>query len=295
MRLQAMAKINLALDVLGKREDGYHDVRMVMQTIAMYDVLDFTLREEPGILITTNLPYIPTDERNLVWKAADLLMRTYDIRSGIGIRLRKYIPVAAGLAGGSSDAAAALVGINNLFHLGLTTQELMEKGALLGADIPFCVLRGTALAEGIGEILTPLPAMPDCAVLIGKPKVSVSTKTAYENLALTEQTERPDIDGMIEAIRQQDLAGITSRMKNVFEPGIEAKHPVIGDIRELMKANGARGAMMSGSGPTVFGLFDTHAQAQKAARALYESGLAGTVHVTRTFHVSNAGPDDERR
>ena len=200
MRLKAMAKINLALDVIGERPDGYHDVRMVMQTIGMYDTLELTAKKEPGIRLTANLPFIPVDGRNLVWKAADLLMKEFGVSDGVRISLHKFIPVAAGLAGGSSDAAAALIGINRLFHLGLDKKGLMERAVQIGADVPYCVMRGTALAEGIGEKLTPLPPVPDCAVLIGKPGISVSTKTAYQNLDMNDISNRPDIDGMIRSI-----------------------------------------------------------------------------------------------
>lgn len=284
MRLKAMAKINLALDVIGERPDGYHDVRMVMQTIGMYDTLELTAKKEPGIRLTANLPFIPVDGRNLVWKAADLLMKEFGVSDGVRISLHKFIPVAAGLAGGSSDAAAALIGINRLFHLGLDKKELMERAVQIGADVPYCVMRGTALAEGIGEKLTPLPPVPDCAVLIGKPGISVSTKTAYQNLDMDDISNRPDIDGMIQAITDQDLEGIASRMQNVFAPGIEKQYPVIAAIRELMEKNGAIKAMMSGSGPTVFGLFPSRNQAEKAAGILSGSRLARTVHVTGMFH-----------
>ena len=198
MRLRAMAKINLGLDVIRKREDGYHEVRMIMQTIRMYDVLDIRKKQNPGISLSTNLPYVPSDERNLVYKAAKLLMDEFDIKEGLSMRLSKSIPVAAGMAGGSSDAAAAFVGVNRLFRLGLSQEELMERAVRIGADVPYCIMRGTALAEGIGEKLTPLSAMPEGYVLIGKPGINVSTKTAYENLKLDAVEKRPDIDGMIQ-------------------------------------------------------------------------------------------------
>ena len=179
MKLRALAKINLGLDVTGKREDGYHEVRMVMQTIQMYDQLEIKESKEPGIRLTTNLPFLPCNDGNLVYKAAKILMDEFDIRQGVDMNLTKFIPVAAGMAGGSSDAAAALVGINRMFQLGLTKRQLMERGVQIGADVPYCVLRGTALAQGIGEKLTVLPPMPDCWILIGKPGISVSTKYVY--------------------------------------------------------------------------------------------------------------------
>ena len=288
MRLRAMAKINLALDVLGKRPDGYHDVRMIMQTISMYDALDIQIKKEPGIELSTNLPYVPADSRNLAYKAADLLMQEFHIKEGLQIHLEKFIPVSAGMAGGSSDAAAVLVGVNNLFRLGLSREELMKRGSTLGADIPYCVMRGTALAEGIGEKLTPLPSVPECFVLVGKPPVSVSTKAAYESLRLDAIDQRPDIDGMIESLKAGDLRGITSRMQNVFQPGISEAHPVIGDIIKLMEENGAMKAIMSGSGPSVFGIYEKRKDASNAAEKLRASGMARTVYVARMFRVDKS-------
>ena len=288
MRLRAMAKINLALDVLGRRPDGYHDVRMIMQTISMYDALDIQIKKEPGIELSTNLPYVPADSRNLAYKAADLLMQEFYIKEGLQIHLEKFIPVSAGMAGGSSDAAAVLVGVNNLFRLGLSQEELMKRGSTLGADIPYCVMRGTALAEGIGEKLTPLPSVPECFVLVGKPPVSVSTKAAYESLRLEEIDHRPDIDGMIESLKAGDLRGITSRMQNVFQPGISEIYPVIGDIVKLMEENGAMKAIMSGSGPSVFGIYEKRKEASNAAEKLRSSGLARTVYVARMFRVDKS-------
>ena len=238
MRLKAYAKINLGLDILGKREDGYHEIRTVMQTIRMYDVLDLYQKSSPGIDLTTNLPYIPVDGRNLVYKAAKLLMDECEIKSGLTVRLEKYIPVAAGMAGGSSDAAATLVGVNKLFDLGLSKKQLMERAVSIGADVPYCVMRGTALAEGIGEKLTRLTPVPDCLILIGKPAVGVSTKQAYESLNL-EGMVHPDMDGVLAAFEKGDLYDLVPRLGNVFEPGIRQAHPVIGEIEALMEENGA--------------------------------------------------------
>lgn len=284
MRVKALAKINLGLDVIRKREDGYHEVRMIMQTIQMYDVIHLYKAARPGIRLHTNLPYIPTDERNLVYKAAQLLMDEFHIRRGLRIDLQKFIPVSAGMAGGSSDAAATLVAVNRLFHLRLTKRELMRRGLAIGADVPYCVMRGTALAEGIGEKLTMLPAAPDCYVLVGKPGLNVSTKQAYESLSLSEITDHPDIYGMAQAIRDKDLSAMLPHMKNVFEPGLTRENPIIGQIKDLMLENGAFHAMMSGSGPTVFGLFNSWETQQKAANALRESQLAKTVFATRFFN-----------
>ena len=280
MRLRALAKINLGLDILRKREDGYHEVRMIMQTIQMYDVLKMKKVKKPGISLSVNYPYIPSDERNLVYKAAKLLMDEFQVKEGVDICLEKFIPVAAGMAGGSSDAAAAMVGINRLFKLGLSERELMDRAVNIGADVPYCIMRGTALAEGIGEKLTRIAQIPDCFVLIGKPGISVSTKMAYESLQLDKISSHPDIDGMIRDIENGDLLTMTEKMGNVFEPGIIEKYPVIGEIKDLMEDNGALKAMMSGSGPTVFGIFDDREKMEVAAAVLRESGLAKPVFAT---------------
>lgn len=284
MRLQAFAKINLGLDVLGKREDGYHEVRMIMQTIRMYDQLDMRKSVEPGIHLTTNKKYIPVDENNLVWRAAKLMMDTCGIMEGVSIHLHKVIPVAAGMAGGSSDAAATLVGMNRLFHCGLSKEKLMELGVQIGADVPYCVLRGTALAEGIGEKLTVLPPMPDCWILIGKPGISVSTKYVYTTLDLNTDTVHPDIDGMKKALGDGNLYGITERMGNVLQDVTIPAYPEVERIKEQMKTLGAVNAMMSGSGPTVFGIFDNEEKAQEACQKLRESGSCQQVFLTVSFN-----------
>ena len=284
MRLQAFAKINLGLDVLGKREDGYHEVRMIMQTIRMYDQLDMRKSVEPGIHLTTNKKYIPVDENNLVWRAAKLMMDTCGIIEGVSIHLHKVIPVAAGMAGGSSDAAATLVGMNRLFHCGLSKEKLMELGVQIGADVPYCVLRGTALAEGIGEKLTVLPPMQDCWILIGKPGISVSTKYVYTTLDLNTDTVHPDIDGMKKALEDGNLYGITERMGNVLQDVTIPAYPEVERIKEQMKTLGAVNAMMSGSGPTVFGIFDNEEKAQKACQKLRESGSCQQVFLTVPFN-----------
>lgn len=292
MKLRAYAKVNLGLDVVRRREDGYHDVKMIMQTIQIFDQLDMEVREEPGIYLTTNLSFIPTNENNLVYKAAKLLMDRFDVKKGIKIHLEKVIPVAAGMAGGSSDAAATLVGVNQLFDLGLTQEALMELGVKIGADVPYCVMRGTALAEGIGEILTPLAPMPACYILIGKPEVSVSTPFVYKNLKLNEHTWHPDIDGMVQALNEGNLYGITERMGNVLETVTIPAFPEIQPIKDHMMEHGAVNAMMSGSGPTVFGIFDDREKAQWAYDKLKESGLVKQIFLTAPFNVGG-GSDDE--
>ncbi|MEI3339257.1 MAG: 4-(cytidine 5'-diphospho)-2-C-methyl-D-erythritol kinase [Eubacterium sp.] len=246
--LKALAKINIGLDVLGRREDGYHDVRMVMQTIHLYDRVEIKKTRSPQIRVETNLYYLPVNEDNLVYRAAKLMKDEFHIKEGVRIVLQKFIPVAAGLAGGSSDAAAMLVGMNRIFNLGLKQNKLMELGLKIGADVPFCIMRGTALAEGIGEKLTALPPMPKCPVLIAKPAISVSTKFVYENLRLEDNSEHPDIDRIIANIKSKNLRGVADSMGNILETVTIPNYPVIRDIKKLMKENGALNAMMSGSG-----------------------------------------------
>ena len=291
MKLRALAKINLGLDVTGKREDGYHEVRMVMQTIQMYDQLEIKERKEPGIRLTTNLPFLPCNDGNLVYKAAKLLMDEFDIHQGVDMNLTKFIPVAAGMAGGSSDAAAALVGINRMFQLGLTKRQLMERGVQIGADVPYCVMRGTALAEGIGEKLTSLPGVPMCYVLIGKPGINVSTKFVYENLHADSLQYHPDIDGMVASIEKGDLCGITDRMGNVLETVTCKHYPVIEQMKGILKEHGAVNALMSGSGPTVFGIYKDRELAEKTCQALKEADdgrLTRQVYLTEFYNRKKA-------
>ena len=270
IQLKALAKINLGLDVLRRREDGYHEVKMIMQTIGLHDDLEIRKTKTPGIQVKTNLYYLPTNENNLVYKAAKLLMDEFQIQDGVSIQLKKRIPVAAGMAGGSSDGAAVLWGINQMYGLGLSMQALMERGVRLGADVPYCIQRGTALAEGIGEKLSVLPPMPKCTILIAKPGISVSTKFVYENLHANDlkPEQHPDVDSMIEAMRQKDLGLLCSRMGNVLETVTIPAYPVINEIKRTMMDNGAIGSMMSGSGPTVFGIFDSPVAAKQAMKAV---------------------------
>jgi 4-diphosphocytidyl-2-C-methyl-D-erythritol kinase len=286
IELKALAKINLGLDVLGRKENGYHDVRMVMQSIYLYDDVKIERMKRPGIEIRTNLYFLPLDENNIAYKAAAMLIEEFQIKEGVIITLNKHIPVAAGMAGGSSNAAAVLFGMNRMFGLGLSQQELMDKGVKLGADVPYCIMRGTVLAEGIGEKLTELPAMPKCVVLVAKPPISVSTKTIYSALDAQEITKHPDIDGLIAGLKRGSLPEIASAMGNVLEDVTIPMHPVIQDIKNEMKAEGALNAMMSGSGPTVFGLFNSKAQARKAQDKIREKALAKQVYVT---NIHSAG------
>ena len=273
LELKALAKINLGLDVLGKRENGYHDVRMIMQSIYLYDTIRIEKTgADEGISLCSNLSYLPSDGNNIAYKAAQLLKEEFGIREGVRITLDKHIPVAAGLAGGSSNAAAVLFGMNRMFRLGLSQKELMDRGVKLGADVPYCIMRGTVLAEGIGEELTRLPAMPKCTVLIAKPPVSVSTKTVYEALDAEEIPKHPDIDGIIKGLEEGDLRQIACSMGNVL-------------IKQEMLEAGAIGAMMSGSGPTVFGLFENRAAARTAQKNIREKSLARQVYVTNIHSV----------
>ena len=287
IQLKALAKINLGLDVLRRREDGYHEVKMIMQTISLHDDLEIRRIKTPEIQVKTNLYYLPTNENNLVYKAAKLLMDEFGIKEGVAIQLKKRIPVAAGMAGGSTDGAAVLWGMNQMYGLGLSRQELMERGVKLGADVPYCVQRGTALAEGIGERLSVLPSMPKCTILIAKPGISVSTKFVYENLHANDlkPEQHPDVDRMIEAMKEKNLDLLCERMGNVLETVTIPAYSVIQAIKEHMVACGAAGAMMSGSGPTVFGIFHSPVQAKAAMKDLKVNGLAKQLYLTTPYNV----------
>lgn len=283
IRLKARAKINLGLDVIGRRENGYHDVRMVMQTVGLYDRIIMTRIPEEEIRIKTNIGFLPVNENNLVYKAIMLMKNKYNLDGGIEVDLNKFIPVAAGMAGGSSDASCALFGMNRLFELNVPMRELMKLGVEIGADVPYCLMRGTALAEGIGEKLTRLPDMPFCHILIAKPPVNVSTKLVYEKLDNTDVKLHPDIDGIIEAIKLKDVALVASRMGNVLESVTVPLYPVIDSIKKDMIEHGAMNAMMSGSGPTVFGIFPDEQSMIACQQFLRQKGEARQVYTTETF------------
>ncbi len=252
----AYAKINLALDVTGVRENGYHDVRMIMQSVNLHDTLKLYKTENEGITLSVGTAPLPAGPGNLVYDAAALLFEKYSIQGGVRIELDKTIPMSAGLAGGSSDAAATLRGVNRLFELGLSDDELRQLGVTLGADIPYCISGGTAIAEGIGEIITPIPAIPNCWLLLVKPPAGVSTGFVYKNLDM-DHLEHPDVDGMIEAIRRGSYVGMVSKLGNVLETVTLAHCPEIAIIKSQMQSLGTDGVMMSGSGPTVYGIFPT--------------------------------------
>lgn len=285
IELKALGKINLGLDILGVRENGYHDVRMVMQTVYLYDRVILERREEPGIEIETNLHFLPANEQNIAYKAAQLLIMEFQITSGLRITLEKHIPVAAGMAGGSANAAAVLYGMNKLYGLGLSEEALMERGVTLGADVPYCIMRGTVLAEGIGEILTPLPPMPRCFIVIAKPPVSASTKVVYEKIDAMEIVEHPDINGILSGLQKNDLEKVAQSMGNVLELVMLKECPVLNDIKLAMMEAGALNAMMSGSGPTVFGIFNERKKAKTAVKILKEKNLAKQVYVTNVHNV----------
>lgn len=282
IRLRAYAKVNLGLDVLRRREDGYHDVRMIMQNINLFDKLTIKKKKEAGINISTNLPYLPTDSNNLVYRAAALLIDEFGIEGGVDIDLYKFIPVAAGMAGGSADAAAALYGMNELFGLKLSIGELMKRGVRLGADIPYCLMGGTVLAEGIGEKLTRLKACPDCYFVVAKPPFPVSTKLVYDKLVIDGSTVHPDIDGIMHAIADGDVGGIASRLLNVLETVTAKEYPDIEGIKDKMRECGALNALMSGSGPTVFGIFDDKDKACECNRILRQDSRVKTAYVAES-------------
>lgn len=289
MHIKARGKINLGLDVVRKREDGYHEVRMVMQTVSLFDHLTLRRADREEIRIfSKNRTYLPLNENNLAWKAADLLKQEFGWKGGLEITLDKRIPIAAGMAGGSADAAAVLYGVNRMYRLGLSLEGLQERGVRLGADIPYCLMRGTALAEGIGERLTPLPPPPPAFLVIAKPPIGVSTRWVYGHLKADEIREHPDIDGLIGCLKTGDLAGLCKKMGNVLEEVTIPAHPVIGEIRELMRAEGALGAMMSGSGPTVFGIFEKYEEAAACATTLKKTRCARNVFQAG-FYPSGGG------
>lgn len=292
LHLKAYGKVNLGLDVIRRREDGYHEVRMIMQTVKLYDRIIMERNHSGNISLRTNLPYLPVNEKNLVYRAIDIIRREYGIKDGVSANIIKRIPVAAGMAGGSTDAAAAFVGMNQLFALNITQEKLMEYGVSLGADIPYCILRGTALSEGIGEILTPLPPLPGCWFLIVKPGFSMSTKFVYEHLTLDENTAHPDIDGIIHALHDRDLQGVTQRMGNVLEQVTKQHFPAIDELKAVMIKHGALNALMSGSGPTVFGIFTSREMAEQAARACRRHPAVRQTAVVRPFNKSLANTGD---
>lgn len=277
--LKALAKINLGIDVLGIRPDGYHLLKMVMQTVSLYDEIQIRVVDKKGIKLKTNLESLPRDSRNIAYQAAALLLEEFQVEAGVEIEIKKNIPVAAGLAGGSTNAAAVLHGINQLFDLSLDEKALMERGLTIGADVPYCLMGGTALAMGIGEKLTPLPAMPKCSILLAKPPINVSTKKVYQELDKIEITHHPNIDKIIKGLEEDSLKTVANAMGNVLELVTIPLHPEIGQLKKVMMDAGALGALMSGSGATVFACFETKDKAELAKEKVEKQKLAEETYV----------------
>lgn len=281
LELKAYGKINLGLDVIRKRPDGYHDLDMVMQMVDVYDDVTLTRLEGTEIVVRTDTAVLSNGKDNLAYMAAKMLMDEFGIVQGLEITIRKRIPIAGGMAGGSSDCAATLTGVNQMFNLGLSKEELMERGVRLGADVPYCILGGTAIARGIGEILTPLPTPPKCHVIIAKPPVSVSTAFVYGNIKPDEIEKRPDIEAMVSAIKAQDLYKLAESLYNVMEDITVPQYPVIQEIKTIMLENGALNSIMSGSGPTVFGLYDDIEKAEQTVKLLKAKELTEQLYLTK--------------
>lgn len=261
MLIKAYAKVNLSLDVIGKREDGYHELEMLMQTIDLYDVININ-KATKGINITSNKAYLPTDDRNLCYKAAQLFMDKYEVNDGIDININKNIPVAAGLAGGSTDAAAVLKAMRDIYEVKASNEQLMELALKIGADVPYCIVGGTALCEGIGEKITKLHSFNNHILIVIKPPFGVSTKEVYQNIDISKIYKHPDTECLVRAIEDNDLDYVSKNMKNVLENVTLRKHSILKDIKNSMIKYGALGAMMSGSGPTVFAFFEDMLKAQ---------------------------------
>ena len=269
IKLKSRAKINLSIDVLGKREDGYHLVEMIMQTIDLYDIIRIKELDINNITIKSNSSNIPLDENNIVYKAIDLLRNQFNINKGVEVFIEKNIPIAAGMAGGSSNAAAVLVGLNKLWDLNLSEEELQVIGFKLGADVPFCISGRAALAQGVGEELTYIKGLPEnVSILVCKPNLFVSTKKVYQGLDLNNIENRPDNKYLIECLKAEDIKSIATNMVNVLESVTSKEHKEIEEIEHIMMNNKALGSMMSGSGPTVFGLFENEADALKGKEEL---------------------------
>lgn len=283
--IKAPAKVNLTLDVTGKRPNGYHDLKMIMQTISVFDEIKLSLTEEEKIDLHMNkeLPDKIPAEKNLVYKAAALMKEKFDIKGGFDIELQKNIPAAAGLAGGSSDCAATLIAVNEVCELGLTTQELCDIGVKLGADVPFCIRKGTMLSEGIGEILTPLTPFKDVWVVLVKPDISVSTAYVYTHLDLPNLKYHPDTEKAIECIGNGDISGLSNVLSNVLETVTVPEYPVLTEIKEFLVQNGAAGSLMSGSGPTVFGIFKNKEDARRAYDKANEKYIGYDVLICQTM------------
>lgn len=286
LTIYANAKINLALDVLNRRPDGYHTVRMIMQSLSLCDTLTLHRQPEPGITLTARnaeqFPDVTWDSHNLIYKAAALFLDTFHITEGVQIIVSKQIPSAAGLAGGSSDAAATLKGLNQLFHVNASTKQLQQLGVRLGADIPYCIQLGTALSEGIGEVLTALSPAPALYCTLVKPSAAVSTRYVYEHLPLA-TAAHPDIDAALSAIETGSISKLCANLSNILEPVARELCPEVEDIECRLMELGALGTCMSGSGPTVFGLFDNETDSREAAEYFSDHGYAGRSFATKFY------------
>jgi 4-diphosphocytidyl-2-C-methyl-D-erythritol kinase len=264
--LKSRAKINLTLDVAGKRPDGYHEIHSVMQTVSLYDSVYIKKLKKDVVSVKTNLPYLPSDERNIVYRAARFLKEKFKLKAGVAIELVKSIPVSGGLAGGSGNCAAVIVGMKKLFSLPFTRDEALDIGKTFGADVPFCIVRGTAFAEGIGEKITRLAPHPDAYVVLATPDIITSTAEVFADFDAAKVLIRPDAKAVIKAITRGDLRGIARNFRNSLEYVTVKKHPIIGDIKEALLKKKALGALMSGSGSTAFGYFENKNDAYAALR-----------------------------
>jgi 4-diphosphocytidyl-2-C-methyl-D-erythritol kinase len=280
--LKAYAKINFSLDVISKRDDGYHELKTIMQTVDLHDDISIEESDGQGITIKCDKQFIPTDKKNIVYRITEYILQKYNIKKSININIKKNIPVGAGLGGGSSDGAAVLLGLNKMFDLSIKNEELMQIGKSFGADIPYCILGGTALAEGIGEKLTPLSNLPETIILICQPKVRISTSYVFGKFEFSKTYDRPDTGLLLTAIENSDIKTLACNMKNVLETVTTKEYPVINQIKEELIKNGALGAMMSGSGTAVFGIFDNYKKAQKASKELKK--FSNEIFITKTFN-----------
>jgi len=277
---EAKAKINIGLDVCGKLENGYHEVKMVMQTVHLSDMITFQKNKTGKVSMCSSDKTIPEDNRNLMIKAANLFMKTYKIKEGIHMELEKKIPHAAGLGGGSADAATTLLACNELFSVQASLAELKKIGVMIGADVPFCIMGGTALAEGIGEKLTVLSPLPACTILLVKPQISISTAHVYQSFDQIEVSKHPDIGGIMQALEKQDLKGVCDRLGNVLEEVTISEFPKLKEYKDYMKKHGALGALMSGSGPTIFGIYEDGTDAKKVAEYFKKQSEIASVNIT---------------
>lgn len=277
---KAPAKINLGLDILGKRPDGLHELAMVMASIDLADRLYLEEIPEDKIIIETNKAFLPTDKKNHVYEALELIKERFDIKKGLQVKIHKEIPVAAGLGGGSTDSAAALRAVNRLWNLGLSLEELARLGAEIGSDVPYCVYGQTSLVEGFGEKVTPIASMPQCWVVVVKPRMSVSTRTIFAKIVM-EELYHPDIAALVSAIEENDYQKMTANLGNSMEVVTIKKHPIIQQLKDRMLKYGADAAMMSGSGPTVYALCHKYSRAKHVFNAL--KGFCEEVYLVRTL------------